>query len=198
MIDLDRINDDSVIVDAGACIGRFIDAIRNYKEARNCRIIAIEPNRNLVKLLRGRGYLNVKIYEKAFVGQESEDKVLFHEILGLNGWGSIIRPRTWHPKCRGVDSYDVEALRINDIFNKFGIDKIDFLKLDIEGAEEAIFKTMTQKTASRIGQLSVEVHFKNLIGMGLEETEKLLSGLGFATCIVLKSEVYASRSEGGK
>ena len=40
-VDLSRLNEESIIVDAGACTGEFIEEIRKYV---NCKIVAIEPD----------------------------------------------------------------------------------------------------------------------------------------------------------
>src|SRR5262249_6790810 len=37
---------------------------------------------------------------------------------------------------------DVRAISVNDIFGKLGVDRIDLLKLDIEGSERELFSRL--------------------------------------------------------
>lgn len=64
-IDLSRITDESVIVDAGSCTGTFIERIRKFT---NARIYAIECARNNLQFLKEKTFENVQIEEKALVG----------------------------------------------------------------------------------------------------------------------------------
>ena len=157
-IDLRYINDDSIIVDAGACFGAFIEALREHPEASKSRVIALECDRANAEILRNKELPNVEIYEKALVGQKSPKNVLFYKYVGLPQWGSTIERKVRHKKLIKVVEYKVKALRINDILDDLGIQYIDLLKMDIEGGEMAVMETMTQKTALRIKQLSIEVH----------------------------------------
>lgn len=174
-IDMREIDDNSIIVDAGACWGDFIKCLRKHERGKNCRIIAVECQRDNVKALRERGYQNVTVCERALVGQGYGDKATFSQVIKQKGWGNLFG-NTIRPGRRKVD-YEVKTLRINDIFSVLGIGWIDFLKMDIEGAEWNILKTMTEETASKIGQMSMEVH--GWCGFTISDVIGRMSDLGF-------------------
>ena len=188
-IDLRRIDDNSIIIDAGACFGLFIEALRKKPEASKCRVIALECDRDNAKALERKKFLNLKICKRALVGQSSAKNTLFYQYVGLPGWGSTINRRVWHKKCKEVRKYEVGTVRINDIFKDLSIEHIDFLKMDIEGAEMEVLDTMTRKTASKITQLSVEVH-KPPLQESRPVFKKMLERLGYKAQIVGVDVVY--------
>lgn len=154
-IDFRYLNDNSIIIDAGSCRGSFIDFIRKHL---NCKIYAIEPCKTHVEFLNSKNYLNVKVFNKALVGKSIVKYINFNEYVGLPEWGSIYNRNIIHPKLKKVISYDVEVINVNDVFKVLGIDYIDYLKLDIEGAEHDVINSMFLETASKIRQISIEVH----------------------------------------
>lgn len=52
----------------------------------------------------------------------------------------------------------VEAITLNDVFSICELDKIDFLKVDIEGSERSCFNTVTDDTLRKIERIFVEWH----------------------------------------
>ena len=54
--------------------------------------------------------------------------------------------------------YDVEVIGINDLFVYLGVEKIDYLKIDCEGAEKDIFEEISKETISKINKMVIEFH----------------------------------------
>lgn len=52
----------------------------------------------------------------------------------------------------------VEAITLNDIFSICEINKIDFLKVDIEGSERSCFNTISDDTLRKIDRIFIEWH----------------------------------------
>jgi hypothetical protein len=52
----------------------------------------------------------------------------------------------------------VQCLSIPTVFEKEGLEKIDFLKMDIEGAEIEILNTLPDKYFSQIRNIAFEYH----------------------------------------
>jgi len=190
-IDLNKIGEKSIIVDAGACWGSFIHAFRKFNE--KARIIAIEPCRNNIKKLREKEFRNIELYEKALVGMNASDKIVFTEVPSRKKSGTILGIK-YKDKNKAVETkdYEVETIKINNIFKILGIDSIDFLKMDIEGAEVEILKTMSQEVASKIKQISVEIHI-GLTGISINATIEILEKLGYIAWQARRLEVYARR-----
>jgi len=198
-INLGMVDDNSIIVDAGACEGAFIENVRAYKQANRCRIIAIEPNRGHAERLRNRKLPGVTVFEAALTGKDYGDEILFYEHSELPEWGNIFKyfpTKNKKGELRGYQTYMVKTLIINDIFSELKIDKIDFLKVDIEGAEGEVLDKMTEETASKIKQIFVEGHksFPKIIAPDMKQR---LIVLGFEVQILRdKIDVYGVRRHG--
>lgn len=157
-INFEYLNNNSIIVDAGSCRGSFIEFVREHLD---CKIYAIEPCKTHVEFLNSKNYLNVEIINKVLIGKSNINYVNFNEYVGLPKWGSIYDRNVTHKKLKEVISYTVNCININDIFKVLGIDHIDYLKLDIEGAEFDVFYSMNKQIASKIYQFSAEIHTIN-------------------------------------
>jgi len=95
---------------------------------------------------------------------------------------------------RGI--YSVETLRINDIFDELGIDKIDFMKVDIEGAEKIIFDAMSMETARKIKQITIEVSWPSPnAGITMDWAKKRFLELGFELIYVGRTEIFCERND---
>lgn len=178
-IDVDKLNEDSVVVDAGACFGEFIDRIR---EQVKCRIIAIEPNPFPVEHLAAK---EVDVLEGALVGRSMPKEMTFYD------YPQKERGNLFELYPSSNENYSVMTLTLDDVFKK--TDKVDLLKLDIEGAEKDLIETMTKEDADKIGQISMEVHSNCDINQLKEQLEKL----GYKVEVLPRSELYACHSNQG-
>lgn len=183
-VNLDRLDKDSIIVDAGACLGLFIDDMRNHDQTKHSLIIAIEPNKNNIETLQLRKKdVHLRIYQKALAGDE--DKLTFYDSW-FPGWGS-----TQRPPPQPITSYPVKTIKINEIFKKFAISHIDYMKIVIEGDEKRMLEAMTLKTAKKIKQIALEFH--NQYGATREYVVDKLEKLGFEVKAAHYKEVYGDR-----
>lgn len=198
-INLAMIDDNSIVVDAGACEGAFIENIRAYRQGNKCRIIAIEPNRGHAEQLRNRRLPGVTVLEMALTGKDYGGKVLFYEHFELPEWGNIFKffpTKNKKGEIRSYQTYMVKTFMINDIFSELKIDRIDFLKVDIEGAEGEVLDEMTEETASKITQIFVEGH-KSFPKIIAPDMKRRLTILGFEVQILRdKIDVYGVRRHG--
>jgi FkbM family methyltransferase len=147
-IDLNRINDKSTVIDAGVCKGKFIKALREHS---NCKIIGLEACLSNYKSLKN--FNNCEIWHNALVGKNRPKEIKFYDYFTYSdrGRGSIFYKKK---QAKGKKYYLTKVPTIT--IDKF--DCIDYLKLDIEGAEYEIFDTMTKDEAKNIKQFSTEVH----------------------------------------
>jgi|6_EtaG_2_1085325.scaffolds.fasta_scaffold15591_4 FkbM family methyltransferase len=163
MIDTDLLQKDSIIIDGGVCIGEFIHELANLTDISQFTIIGFEPSKtNIESLAETFKGSHVQIEAKAIVGKNFPDKTLFYEYknAGLEEWGNVIDYHGPAARARGAKevTYLVETVTIEKIFSIYNIPRIDYLKLDIEGAEFDIVRTMTQEIANKVYQISMEVH----------------------------------------
>lgn len=59
---------------------------------------------------------------------------------------------------RGIDTREVPALTLAAFFDRHGIERVDLLKVDIEGAEIDVLMAVPPEMLTRIGQITIEFH----------------------------------------
>jgi len=133
-----------LVIDCGANIGLSIIYIKeNYPQAR---IIAFEPDETNFKLLedniRSFGYSNVLLRKEAVWIADTE--------LQFAGTGSMSSRIDEHAE---KDTKKVIAIRLKNLLNE----RVDFLKIDIEGAEYAVLKDIKERLVN-VDNLFVEYH----------------------------------------
>ena len=68
----------------------------------------------------------------------------------------------WHPKDVDLNQYDVNVYTLDYIIENGLIDKIDFLKVDIEGSEIIALDGISDENLSKIRNVAVEYHHEHL------------------------------------
>jgi FkbM family methyltransferase len=200
--DIDRLNPGSIIVEAGACVGSSTQVFRKYTD---CKIFMIEPNKRNCEEAKSYNYKNVEIIQRAFAGHNVGNKVQFVSYISKQAnykeWGNIVGKVQFQDGGHKPEDnvrivkYDVETIKINDVFDFLKIDKIDFLKMDIEESEYGVIKTMSRETADKIDQISYELHSDDW----LEFMTKKLTEFGFKVFFIPKElEVYATKDHSVK
>jgi FkbM family methyltransferase len=143
--------DPDVVVDAGAYIrASSIFFARRYPEAT---IIAIEPDEaNYALLLQNTSAYSNIVPLKAALWKEDCPRVLLDRNTGP--WGNTIAGA-----CDGALSLrnGVCCMTLTSIMNKFDLDHIDLLKLDIEGAEKDVFEAC-ETWIDQVGIVTAELH----------------------------------------
>lgn len=200
-IDFERMVKYPLVVDAGACMGKYIEVMK--ESIPHCKIIAIECDKENMKILKEKNFSNVTLCEQALVGFRPRKKLVYHRYVGLPYSGSVGYEKTYikekaPSKFKGIETYTVGAFGINNIFSKFNIDRIDYLKMNIEGAERDVLMAMTKETASKIDQISISIHTKIREDLdnsqmkksaGVDVLDRLIE-LGFTTSKVYRRLVY--------
>lgn len=141
-----------VIVDAGANVG--IASIFYANKYPDSRIIAIEPELSNFEMLRRNAapYSNISPVHAALW---MEDRQL-----------QILDPGTGHTTFRVLDSHEsssrpkcplIRGITLSTLLADFGIEYVDLLKLDIEGAEKEVFERSDSWIAN-VGVIAVELH----------------------------------------
>jgi FkbM family methyltransferase len=57
----------------------------------------------------------------------------------------------------------VKGTNINTLFERFNLEKVDFLKVDCEGAELDLFKTITEENLQRVQKTVIEYHSEEIL-----------------------------------
>ncbi|WP_181705383.1 FkbM family methyltransferase [Chthonobacter rhizosphaerae] len=136
----DRLGRGSVFFDVGANVGFFtILAARAVGPAG--RVVAFEPSPANVHLLRrnisANGFPNVTVIEAAASDHSGSGELLLARLSGGSALSTADRP----PDTTG--SLSVRLVSLDDLVAGGGVRLPDVVKIDVEGAEEAVLKGMT-------------------------------------------------------
>lgn len=145
------------MIDAGAYIGDttayFLSRFPELK------VVALEPNPPSYEMARQ----NLKLYgDRAILlrkGLFSTEQIL---CFAGGGTGASI----------ANSGFEIDCTTVLSLLERYSIPHVDILKMDIEGAEEAVFLSQPEAWLSRIDLLILEIHgphIKSLVSRVLRE-----------------------------
>ena len=142
-----------LIVDCGSNIG--ISVLFFKKKYPNGKIIAFEPDPMSYSILNKNvsinGLKNVQLYNLALSDKEGE--CLLYG-CSTNSIGQSLSS-DWGLKGYYKDSFPTKVMRLSSFIDE----EVDFLKLDIEGAEQAVLQDLHKNNKLLlIKQFTIEVH----------------------------------------
>ncbi|OAN48256.1 FkbM family methyltransferase [Chloroflexus islandicus] len=147
------IQDGWTVIDIGAGIGEF--SIVTAKEHPNCHVYAIEPFPESFALLQENLRLNaignVTALQTA-IGVQSGQMLL--ATIGE----AVQHSATKQATVIGSNTLAVPALSLEDIFQRYGIERCNFLKMDCEGCEFEVLLNANPVTLAQIDHLCLEYH----------------------------------------
>lgn len=138
---------DSVILDLGANLGRFSKKMFN---CFGCSCHAVEASPQLFKLLES----TEKILNYHYAITDDNEPVEFY--FSNNILGSSILPPTQKDATQTSDR--VQGITLERFVEQHKIERLDLVKMDIEGAEIKVFDSLPDEFLSKIAQLTVEFH----------------------------------------
>jgi FkbM family methyltransferase len=166
-----RVNRGDIVVDIGGNIGAF--ATYAAAVCRASRVLVFEPfPENFSMLTRNVGenkLQTVTCVNEAVGGARGRMRFLVHATnAGMH-----------HLVTRGESGtvIEVQCCTLADVFERFGLDVIDYLKMDCEGAEYDILNASAAPLLKRVRRISMEYHNHPCRGPGYLET--LLRENGF-------------------
>ncbi len=157
-----------VIVDIGAHIGKF--TVGAAKRATNGRVFAIEPVAE-----------NFDVLQENVRANNLENVVTIHAaVAGASGSGWLTGEGTAATilEIPGQRGRQVPLISLSQLMSDYGLDRIDLLKMDCEGAEYDICERSEPAVFGRINRIVAECHpiseRKNAAAL-----KTRLAGLGF-------------------
>lgn len=139
------------VVDCGANVG--YSSIYFLNRFPQCRVLAVEPEPGNVALLRK----NLEPYGNRV------------DIVPAGVWSArtklVIVPReeAWATQVRAAQSDekgDLEAVDMTTLLHRTGAERIDLLKMDIEGSEAEVFSGDVHAWLPRVRTICMEIHGK--------------------------------------
>ena len=138
---LRHLRSDSHCLDIGANFGFFACLM-----ARHCpdgRVIGVEAERRIADLARDNLFIN-NLYGRADIlcaaASDSVEPVTLYRRTSRSGNTSIVDVGAAHTTLLGepaVEPFEVTGVRIDDLAERLG-GRIDFIKIDVEGAEPLV------------------------------------------------------------
>ncbi|HEQ71001.1 MAG TPA: FkbM family methyltransferase [Spirochaetia bacterium] len=187
-----RLSPGDVVVDVGANIGVF----SLYAAARGAKVFSFEPNPKTFSLLETNigknGFAGKIIPLNIAVAAHAGSATLYmarSDRLYAEGSATIMPDLVTDMEEKfgqaEFETFRVQTRRLPDLADLLGIGRIDFLKLDCEGAEFDILTSLSVKEAGRIRHLAMETH-----GACYSQRElcRLLENKGFVITGFVKAE----------
>lgn len=165
----------ATVIDVGANIGCFTITAAMLAGPTG-RVIAIEPEESTYQqLLRNikLNRLNNVTALRLAIGATEGEIVLHSDPNRL--FSSVFSSVNGRP-IKGSDQR-VPMMTLDALMEKYQVERCDYLKLDCEGAEHEIVASMSRATASRVAQITMEVH--KIPGFDSETLTNRLENFGY-------------------
>lgn len=167
-------------IDVGAHIGHHTVTIRQCVGADG-RVWAFEPNPKnadyINKTLDRNEWDNVELFSIALSDTESSDQLL---LPNSGNTGVAFLPDANTADADTVDSYTVETRQLTSVLNERQINKIDLLKIDVEGGETAIIRDISPHL-NDIETIILEFHTQMLNEEDVRDVFEILKSKGEIT-----------------
>ena len=167
-LDMDNLN---TVIDVGANVGMF----SNYISMRGAKLIhAIEPtNKAFQELKKQFYYYNGVVCHKIGLDTADGQKTLF-----TNNENSTISSFL-HKTSDDINEEVVDMYTIPTFYRNNGIEKIDLVKMDIEGMEYDILNSLSDEDLLRSERYLVEYHLNNLENNRAQKLMNRFKHLGY-------------------
>lgn len=162
-----------VVFDIGANVGFF--TTRVLKEQKDVTVHCFEPTSmarvQLEKNVKENSFGNVTIHPVGVMDKSCQIKILKSD---ESGHQSIVPS-----KFVKEDTFEmIDCISLQEAIEKSGVQKIDFLKVDVEGAEVEIFEGARKEDLALVEKVAIEYH--NLFRPRAKEiVTKVLLDAGF-------------------
>lgn len=168
-------------VDAGACYGIYTLAASRIV-GKQGRVIAFEPASRAFRVLRKNVELNcltnVLAYPLALTEKRGKTWLYHHPNVGCDSLGRD------HSFAETAEEIATESL--DNVLQALSVDKVDVIKMDVQGAEELVLRGATNVLLSNHPVIIFEVFPEGTAPLGLPPygAWKLLENLGYEFFVV--------------
>jgi FkbM family methyltransferase len=159
-----KLDSTSTVLDLGANQGAFS---RLIAAQHKCRTFAVEASPQLFAQIEESPLIHK--YNYAVAGNDGV--VTFYESTNPEA-GNIVAPKSNSSGNR----FAVQARSFSSLIAEIGLEEIDLLKIDIEGAEIQLFDNMRPHDLARVKQLTIEFHDSVPIpNVSTEDVERIIA-----------------------
>lgn len=180
-------NNNIVVFDVGANLGSFSKNIYRIFPKININLHLFEPNKLLITKLK-QNFGQSKINEVA-ISDQNNRSTLF--ISNISSQSSLLKDNSFIGK--DVGEQIVETIRLDDYIANENIEKINLLKIDVEGFELNVLLSLGEYLKSKkIELIKIEISFQkdnnfNTINSILNQSNYFLDG--FTNVKYLKNKI---------
>lgn len=181
-----QIGKDDIVMDIGAHCGVF--TLYAASLTKNT-IYSFEPSPDNYRFLEGNirknGLKNVLPFNLALDGQTGTANFLInrmHHQENLLHYDHLKPDQLIPQKIEEYEKVTVQTTTLQDIMDEHQIERIDFLKLDCQGAEGPILETTSQSYLRRINKIAMEYH-DHISRLKHQDLQKILEEAGFTTLL---------------
>jgi len=168
-----KIKPGDTVVDIGANMGIF--SIYASLNSKNGKVYSYEALREhferMQKNVEINNFKNIKTENFAIAGKKGKKRLFINK--NCSGGHSLVFDRD------SEESLIVDCITLRDIFDRNKIEKIDFLKIDCEGAEYEILYSIPDKYFKKISKISLEFENSGEKNCNSGALRKFLEGKGF-------------------
>ena len=171
-----------IVFDVGSYCGY---SVYNFskKNGKNGKVYCFEPDEDnykmLIKNIKAHDLKNVIPIKK---GLWSEATIL--EFFKEGALGSSIKSMGYRP-THSV-KFRIKVLKLEDAYKEFKLKKINFVKMDIEGAEVEVIESSLEFIKNKNIHFAISCHPRNINGRSINTSEilaKLFKKIGYKTNI---------------
>lgn len=168
--------DAKLAIDLGANEGYY--TLKLKQNNPKCKVIAVEPNplafEVLEKNVKSNKLNDVILINKAVCNKNGKMTLeIVENVSAIGGKDLGIMNRPWL-KREMVKKIKVDCITLSKLLQEYKVDKVDILKLDVEGMELEILKS-SKNLLNRIHKIVVEWHSKKI----RNELKRFLKENGF-------------------
>jgi FkbM family methyltransferase len=176
-----RRKDSKSFIDVGAFKGWYtIYAYKILRKKSRFTIVAVEPNPRNYKMLwkATRNITGIQLVDEAVFIRDGEHMEFYlgKSHVALNGFADAgsLAPTEWHVRYGFLtgEVIQVKTLRLDTLIKRSGLEKVNLIKMDIEGAEYPVL-TDPLLDLSKVENMVVEVHYR----YGSRESREIMQAL---------------------
>ena len=174
----DRFNENSVIIDVGC--GHKAEFSKHLIKKYNLRAFGVDPTKKhspFLKIIEEN--TKGKFHHLPLAITKENGFITFNE-SEQNESGSILLEHT-NIRNDDIKTYKVESVNLQELVRRIGLSPIDFIKLDLEGAEYKLLDGINKKDIEIFKQIYVEFHH-HCTNYSIRDTEAIVNkihGMGF-------------------
>ena len=142
-----KINEGDIVVDLGGNLGIFNRWAYSYGASR---VISFEPDKRYFKILSMNANPKSELFNAAI--SDKIGTIGLYESVHLGGSHTV----SLSEPCNLT--YQVRTYTLDYLFETGFIDRIDFLKVDIEGSEIRAFNGISDDNLMKVNNISIEYH----------------------------------------